>query len=246
MTDENPFATPAGATIESGGGGGIASSPFPSLSGGGGGMPSRTSAVSTTGAMLTFSNNQWRLATGKPYLWILFSAIDIICSVIIIADGILMQCQVYGDDNIDMSNTVYLQTIVVGVYFIIFGVMSLVCSIGWLSLLGKFIGFFYFMWGRGIAYIVMGTMSLNTPWKSVSDNPPPIVYIGAISQFVIAIALTILGVVYVICGFVPGVSVVYRPILGGQRCRKSYLLVTTREYWLGREKFNALVSTYAR
>jgi uncharacterized membrane protein len=103
------------------------------------------------------------------------------------------------------------------------------------------------MWGRGIAYLVMGTMSLNTPWSgTLTDGAPPIVWVGSIFQFVAALVLIVIGVVYIVCGFLPEVNKMYRPIAGGQNCRKPHITVTTREYWLGAEKFDLEVSQYAR
>ena len=77
----NPFASQAGSTFEQ------PAAPAKSASFGGGGMP--TSSASAQGAMLEFTANQWRQATGKPYWWIAFSVLDVACSCALIADGFL-------------------------------------------------------------------------------------------------------------------------------------------------------------
>ena len=77
----NPFASQAGSTFEQ------PAAPAQSASFGGGGMP--TSSASAQGAMLEFTANQWRQATGKPYWWIVFSVLDVACSCALIADGFL-------------------------------------------------------------------------------------------------------------------------------------------------------------
>ena len=77
----NPFASQAGNKFEQ------PAAPAERASFGGGGMP--TSGASPQGAMLEFSANQWRHATGTPYWWILFAVIDVACSCALIADGFL-------------------------------------------------------------------------------------------------------------------------------------------------------------
>ena len=158
-----------------------------------------------------------------------------------------MEGQIFGDTTIDTTNVAYLQTVFLGVYFVLFGACSLLCSIIWFTCLGKFVGFFYFMWGRGLAYVILGSMSLNTPWSgTLEDGAPAVVWVGSIFQFIVAIVLIVVGVVYIVCGFLPGVSIIYRPIVGGQSCRKAHITVSTQEYWLEKKAFDELVSRYAR
>ena len=138
-TDENPFSSQVGG----GGGGGGGGAPIPNAqpasqqSSFGGVAP----VAAAPGASLTFTPNQWRLATGTPGWWILFCVLDIIVSVGLLADGLLMEAQVFGDSAVDTTNVVYLQTIFLGFYFFLFGAASLLCSIIWFTCLGKFVGF---------------------------------------------------------------------------------------------------------
>ena len=66
------------------------------------------------------------------------------------------------------------------------------------------------MWGRGAAYMVMGTISLNAPWSSlkpVEGSPgfSAIVIFSILIQFIVSIASILVGAVYVAIGFVPQV-----------------------------------------
>ena len=182
-------------------------------------------------------------ATGGAGWWLLFTITDIVMAAAMILNGCLMEAQVFsGGAPIKFGELGFLTTIFLGVYMVGFGVLSGLSSFIWFTKLGKFIGFFYFMWGRGAAYMVMGTISLNAPWQSLKTPDggvgfSPIVIFSILVQFVVSVAAIVIGLVYVAIAFIPAVRKMYRPI-----CNVSGPLnvATTEEYWLGKEKFQEM------
>ena len=62
---------------------------------------------------------------------------------------------------------------------------------------------------------------------------------SVIIQFVVSCVMSVVGIVYIIMGFIPTVSKLYRPIFGDPKCRTANVVVASEEYWYGKEKFDA-------
>ena len=143
-------------------------------------------------------------------------------------------------NRIALGDVSFLTTFCLGLYFVVFSILSLLSSFIWFTCLGKFIGFFYFMWGRGAFYLIFGTMSLTWPFAcfDVEGGCAPVKWASVIVQFVVSVVMSIVGIAYVVLGFVPVVSKLYRPIFGDPKCRTANVVVASEEYWYGKDKFD--------
>merc|ERR1719272_2009919 len=146
-----------------------------------------------------------------------------------------------GGAPIKIGELGFLTTIFLGVYMVGFGVLAGLSSFIWFTCLGKFIGFFYFMWGRGAFYLIFGTMSLTWPFAcfDIEGGCVAVKWASVIIQFVVSCVMSVVGIVYIIMGFIPTVSKLYRPIFGDPKCRTANVVVASEEYWYGKEKFDA-------
>ena len=95
--------------------------------------------------------------------WWVFAIIDCVLGVTMFVNGALMVTSI-ASSPITVGDVSFLTTFCLGLYFCVFSVLSLISSFIWFTCLGKFIGFFYFMWGRGAFYLIFGTMSLTWPF----------------------------------------------------------------------------------
>ena len=96
-----------------------------------------------------------------------------------------------------------------------------VCCFMWFFFVGRFLGFMFYLNGRGIAYFLLGLLSVTDPRMVSWLN---------IVQFLLCWFLIVFGIVYFICGLIPGVMHAYRPILLGANGSRVAVRHTTTYY----------------
>jgi hypothetical protein len=192
-------------------------------------------------AAANFASKKAAEATGGAGWWLLFTGIDVLMALAMLINGILMEASIFsGGALVKFGDLGFITNIFLGVYMVVFSILAGLSSFVWFTCLGKFIGFFYFMWGRGAAYMVIGSISLNAPWTAFTAGDstgivtPPIVIFSGLLQFVVALVLIVMGVLYVILGFIPQVRRLYRPVCAISGPNN---VASTDEYWFGKEKY---------
>ena len=84
--------------------------------------------------------------------------------------------------------TTAVSSLFLGVAELVFAILIIVCCFTWFFCIGRFLGFMFFLSGRGVAYFLLGLLSLTDPRVATWLN---------IVQFLLCWCLIIFGIVRV-------------------------------------------------
>jgi|TARA_B110000208_G_scaffold181971_1_gene233244 hypothetical protein len=135
--------------------------------------------------------------------WIFFLICDFIVAGLM---AVVAAIQIWGSVNTFLSLTVSpytLSNFFLGSALISYAILIVTCCFCWLYFVGRFMGFMFYLTGRGVSYFLLGLLTLTDPRILTTFN---------IVQFCLCWCLIVVGIVYIICGCIPGVRYAYRPI----------------------------------